>query len=71
MISLNNFENIAEDIKATLKKNMDELCKKHKIGMVVFAIPSCPVEERKRILSDIVKPVGVGGLVATSLTLGI
>lgn len=29
-----------------------ELCKKYKIGMVVFAIPSCPVEERKRILSN-------------------
>lgn len=29
-----------------------ELCKKHKIGMIVFAIPSCPVEDRERILSN-------------------
>lgn len=28
-----------------------ELCKKHKIGMIIFAIPSCPVDERDRILS--------------------
>ncbi len=29
-----------------------ELCKKHKIGMIVFAIPSCPPEQRKRILAN-------------------
>ena len=28
-----------------------ELCKKHKIGMIIFAIPSCPVDEREQILS--------------------
>ena len=30
---------------------LPELCKKHNIGMIVFAIPSCPSEQRKRILS--------------------
>ena len=30
---------------------LPELCKKHNIGMIVFAIPSCPPEQRKRILS--------------------
>lgn len=30
---------------------LPELCKKHKIGMIVFAIPSCSPEQRKRILA--------------------
>jgi len=30
---------------------LPELCKKHKIGMIVFAIPSCPRDRRERILS--------------------
>jgi FlaA1/EpsC-like NDP-sugar epimerase len=30
---------------------LPELCKKHNIGMIVFAIPSCPAEQRERILS--------------------
>lgn len=30
---------------------LPELCKKHKIGMIVFAIPSCPKDKKKRILS--------------------
>lgn len=30
---------------------LPELCKKYKIGMIVFAIPSCPAEQRERILS--------------------
>ena len=29
-----------------------ELCKKYKIGMIVFAIPSCSKEQRRRILSN-------------------
>ena len=30
---------------------LPELCKKHNIGMIVFAIPSCPHDQRERILS--------------------
>ena len=30
---------------------LPELCKKHNIGMIVFAIPSCPADQRERILS--------------------
>ena len=30
---------------------LPELCKKHNIGMIVFAIPSCPSEQKNRILS--------------------
>ena len=30
---------------------LPELCKKHNIGMIVFAIPSCPYEQKERILS--------------------
>ena len=30
---------------------LPELCKKHNIGMIVFAIPSCPSEQKARILS--------------------
>lgn len=30
---------------------LPQICKKHKIGMIVFAIPSCPAEQRERILS--------------------
>ena len=30
---------------------LPELCKKHNIGMIVFAIPSCPHDQKKRILS--------------------
>lgn len=30
---------------------LPELCKKHNIGMIVFAIPSCPSETKERILS--------------------
>lgn len=29
-----------------------ELCKKYKIGMIVFAIPSCSKEQRRRILAN-------------------
>lgn len=30
---------------------LPELCKKHNIGMIVFAIPSCPHEQKERILN--------------------
>ncbi|MBQ3562790.1 MAG: polysaccharide biosynthesis protein, partial [Clostridia bacterium] len=30
---------------------LPELCKKHNIGMIVFAIPSCPPDQKKHILS--------------------
>lgn len=30
---------------------LPQLCEKYKIGMIVFAIPSCPIDQRERILS--------------------
>ena len=30
---------------------LPELCKKHNIGMIVFAIPSCPPDQKRHILS--------------------